>query len=103
MALANVLIQLNQSPEFWQILIFLISSLRQKLSAAEGRVAALEQALARCDGAKNDAEAKLLAIHSHLRKQLGFDKAAVIRGRSRSPTRGQPGRAGRGLGFLLIN
>lgn len=74
-----------------------LHDLRQKLSSAEGRVAALEQALARCDGAKNDAEAKLLAIHSHLRKQLGFDKAAVIRGRSRSPTRGRPSAPAKGF------
>ena len=74
-----------------------LSDTRLRLSAAEGRVIALEAQLARVDNARGDVEGKLMSIVSGLRRSIGFTggmrgvrSASPLRGRSPSPTRLRP-------------
>ena len=71
------------------------AELRLKLSGAEGRVNALEAALARLEGAKHDVEFKLSSIVSSLRRTIGFRQdmpraRSPLRSRSPSPKRSRP-------------
>merc|ERR1719447_2375867 len=60
---------------------------KMKLSAAEGRIAAMELQIARAEGARRDVEFKLTAIHSHMRRTLGIgrDAAANLSSPGRKP------------------
>ena len=63
-----------------------------RLSAANGRVDALDAQLTRVDAARRDVEFKLSSIHSSLRRSIGFDQQRAPRSplarrlRSASPT-----------------
>lgn len=72
-----------------------LAELKLKLSAAEGRINALESHLARTEGLKKDIEFKLSSVHSSLRRTIGFNQrgpriGSPIRGRSTSPRRSRP-------------
>jgi len=68
---------------------------RLQLSAAEGRVSALESQLRQVDSSRIDAETKLASVVSSLRRfvGLGGGGGAVLRSRSVSPRRAQSARS----------
>ena len=72
-----------------------LGDLRLKVSAAEGRVKALECQLARVEETKQDVEFKLGSIVSSLRRSIGFSQSmprsgSPLRARSPSPRRIRP-------------
>ena len=78
-----------------------LASLRSELSAAHGRVDALEDQLARSESARRDAELKLGSVVSIIRRSIG-DFRLEKRDRSRSPERRSRSPM-KGIKFEILN